>query len=168
MPKSEETNETFWFPTPQEPGYEAHHTAIQKRRLQELKALQNLEQLNPQDNQESRKQFLSNFHWTGSKLDMAARKAIEELLVEFHDIFVRHRFNIGINNDFKIKLTPIDESLAYSQNLPTLINLKEGIALELALLHKYISTALLPHCHSVKTQFQSSRKENQTVTYVSL
>ena len=51
MPKSEETNETYWFATPQEPGDEAQHTPIQKRiTVQKLITLQKLEQLNPQDN----------------------------------------------------------------------------------------------------------------------
>ena len=68
---------------------------------------------------------------------MAARKAIEQLLDEFHDIFARHRYNIGINNDFKVKLTPIDESPLSSQNLPTPKNLKRDITAELALLQMY-------------------------------
>ena len=38
--------------------------------------------------------------------------------------------------DFKVKMTPIDENPAYSQNLPTPINLKEDITVELSLLHK--------------------------------
>ena len=63
---------------------------------------------------------------------MAARRTIEELLVEFLDIFARHRFDRGINNDFKVKLTTIDESPANSQNLPISINLKEDITVELA------------------------------------
>ena len=78
IPKSIDTNETYWFPTPEEPGGEAQHTPIQKRLLQEIIALQKLEQLNPQNNQESRKQFLSKFDGTDSKLHMAVRKSIEE------------------------------------------------------------------------------------------
>ena len=47
-------------------------------------------------------------------------RQIETLLVEFHDIFARHRFDIGVNEEFTVKLTPKDESRAYSQSLPTL------------------------------------------------
>ena len=68
---------------------------------------------------------------------MAARKAFEELLVDFYDILASHRFDIGINNDFKVNLTPNDESPAYGQNLPTSISLKEDITVEMTLLHKY-------------------------------
>ena len=69
---------------------------------------------------------------------------IEDLLVEFHDIFARHRFDIGMNEDFKVKLTPKDDSPAYSQSLPTPINLKEDISVELALLHRYGIITTLP------------------------
>ena len=50
-PKSAEVDEKHWFPTSQEPGDETQHTRMQKRILQELIALEKLEQLNPQDNQ---------------------------------------------------------------------------------------------------------------------
>ena len=58
---------------------------------------------------------------------------MEDLLVEFHDIFAQYRFNIGMNEDFKVKLTPKDDSSAYSQSLPTPKHLKEDILVELAL-----------------------------------
>ena len=71
-------------------------------------------------------------------------KQIEALLVEFHDIFARHMFDIGMNEEFTVKLTPKDDSPAYSQSLPTPINLKEDILVELALLHKYGIITTLP------------------------
>ena len=64
--------------------------------------------------------------------------------MEFHDIFARHRFDIGVNTEFKVQLTPLDNRPAYSQRLPTLINLKDGIIVELALLHKYGIITTLP------------------------
>ena len=76
-PKIEETNETYWFLTPQKPGDKTQHTPRQKSKLQELIALQKLEQLNPQDNEESRKQLLSKFDWTDPTSDTAPREAIE-------------------------------------------------------------------------------------------
>ena len=71
-------------------------------------------------------------------------KPIEALLVEFYDIFARHRFDIGVNEELTVKLTPKNESPAYSQSLPTPINLKEDILVELALLHKYGIITTLP------------------------
>ena len=64
--------------------------------------------------------------------------------MEFHDIFARHRFDIGVNEEFTVKLTPKDESPAYSQSVPTPVNLKEDILVELALLHKYGIITTLP------------------------
>ena len=53
-----------------------------------------------QDNPESRKQFYANFDWADLTLNPTKILQCEELLVDFHDIFERHRFNIGINDDF--------------------------------------------------------------------
>ena len=57
MPRSEESNENYWSSTPQELGVGTLQTPKQKRILHELMALQNLEQLNPKDNQESLNSF---------------------------------------------------------------------------------------------------------------
>ena len=64
--------------------------------------------------------------------------------MEFHDIFARHRFDIGMKEEFKVKLTPKNDSPAYSQSLPAPINLKEDILVELAMLHKYGIMTTLP------------------------
>ena len=143
-PKTDDSSEHYWFPTPEDPGDPQTHTPIQQRILKELQNLQELEKLNPQDDIESRKQFLANFDWADSTLNPTEIAQIEELLVEFHDIFARHRFDIGMNEDFNIKLTPKDDSPAYSQSLPTPINLKEDILVELALLHRYGIITTLP------------------------
>ena len=106
------------------------NTPIQKCILQELIALQIIEELNPQDNQGTRYHFLSNFDWTDSSLDKEACQAIEELLVEFHNVFAWHRFDIGIKNDLKAKVTPIDENPACSQILKMPNILKEDSIVE--------------------------------------
>ena len=100
--------------------------------------------MNPLENTNSRNQFLSNFDWKNSTLQPEAKQAVENLLVEFHDIFARHRFDIGINAEFKVQLTPLDNRPAYSQNLAAPINLKDDIPVELALLHKYGIITTLP------------------------
>ena len=142
--KTNDVNETYWFPTPQSPGNEKEHTTIQTRILNELRELEQLEQLNPLEDTNSRNQFLSNFDWTDSILQLDAKQAVEDLLVEFHDIFARHRFDIGINTEFKVQLTPLDNRPAYSQSLPAPINLKDDILVELALSHKYGIITTLP------------------------
>ena len=98
--------EQYCFPTPENPGDEDSHTLIQRRILQELRNLQEAEQLNPQNDDESRRKFLSNFDWKDSMLQQHEIKKIESLLVEYHDIFARHRLDIGMNEEFTVKLTP--------------------------------------------------------------
>ena len=115
--------------------------------------MQNLEQLNPHDDAESRRNFPSNFDWKYSMLQQHEIRQIETLLVEFHDIFARHRFDIGVIEEFTVKLKPKDESPAYSQSLPTPVNLKEDILVELALLHKYGIKTTLPFSKSASPIF---------------
>ena len=96
-----------------------------------------MEQLNPQEETNSRDQFLSNFDWTDSTLQLDTKQVVEDLLVELHDIFARHRLDIEINTEFNVQPTYLDNRPAYSQNLPAPINLKDDILVELASLHKY-------------------------------
>ena len=52
--------------------------------------------------------------------------------------------NIGMNTEIKVKLTPKEERVVYSQSLPMPIHLKEDVIVELAFLHKHgIITVLL-------------------------
>ena len=64
--KTNEFNETFWFPTPQNPGNKREHTPIQTGILNALRELKQLEQFNPLEDTERRDQFLSNFDWADS------------------------------------------------------------------------------------------------------
>ena len=106
--------------------------------------MQEAESLNPQDDKESRQKLLSNFDWKDSMLQQHEIKQIEALLVEFLDIFARHWFDNGMNEEFMVISTPKDDSPAYSQSLPTPVNLKEDILVELASLHKYGIITTLP------------------------
>ena len=93
---------------------------------------------------------LANFDWTDTTLTMDEQQNIENLLVEYSDIFARHRFDIGVNQHFKLKLTLNDERPADSQKLPIFINVKYDVTVELALLYKYniITNLPFPKCAS--------------------
>ena len=78
--------------------------------------------------------------------------------MEFHDIFARHRFDIGINTEFKVQLTPLDNRPAYSQSLPAPTNPKDDILVELAL-HKYGIITTLPFSKYASRIF-AQRKPN--------
>ena len=107
--KPDQQNNSFWFPTPANPGNTEDPTPIQTRILTELRELQRREKLNPKDNIELRTEFLKRFDWTDKLLTETEKQAVEDILVEYHDIFARHRMDIGINTEFKVKLTPKDD-----------------------------------------------------------
>ena len=109
--KSEQQDNTFWFPTPENPGKPEEHTPIQTRILKELNELKDREKLNPQESTESRSKFLKRFDWTDTLLTEMEEQTIENILVEYHDIFARHRKDIGMNTEFKVKLTPKDDKV---------------------------------------------------------
>ena len=93
------------------------------------------------------------------QLKICAKRAVENLFVEFHDIFARHRFDIRINTEFKVQLTPLDNRPAYSHSLPAPIKLKDNILVELALLHKYGIITTLPFSKYASPIF-AQRKPN--------
>ena len=157
--KLEQQDNTFWFPTPENSGKRKDHNPIQTRILKDLNELKDKEKLNPQESTESRSKFLKRFDWTNTLLTESEKQAIEDILVEYHDIFVRHRMDIGMNTEFKVKLTPKDDKAVYSQSLPLPIHLKEDLIVELALMHKYGIITVLPFCKYASLIF-AQRKPN--------
>ena len=121
--KPEQQNNTFWFPTPENPKKPEDHTPIQTRTLKDLIELKDKEKLNPQESTESRNKFLKQFDRTDALLTETEKQAIEDILVDYHDIFARHRMDIGMNREIKVKLTPKDDKAVYSQSLPMPIHL---------------------------------------------
>ena len=81
---------------------------IQRRILQELRNLPVAEQINSQDDEESRRKFFDHFDWKNSMLQQQEIKRIESFLVELQDTFAQHRFDIGMNKEFTVKLMPKD------------------------------------------------------------
>ena len=104
--------------------------------------------------------FLQNFSWEDSTLTEDEREQVKDILVEYHDIFARHRFDIGFNDEFTVKLTPTDDRTAYSQSLPTLVHLKDDITVDLAMLHKYGIFTILTHAKYASPIF-AQRKPNE-------
>ena len=155
----EQQNNTFWFPTPENPGKPEDHAPIQTRILNGLNELKDKEKLNPQESTESRHKFLKRFDWTDALLTETEKQAIEDILVEYHDIFARHRMDIGMNTEFKVKLTPKDDKAVYSQSQLMPIHLKEDLIVELALMHKYGIVTVLPFSKYASPIF-AQRKPN--------
>ena len=87
------------------------------------------------------------------------KQAVEDIPVEYHDIFARHRMDIEMNTEFKVKLTPKDDKPVYSQSLPMPIHLKEDLIVELALMHKNGIIRVLPFSKYARPIF-AQRKPN--------
>ena len=94
------------------------NTRLSKKILRELQALQDLEILDPTKDEEPWEKFLENFDWEDFILASVEIARIEDLLVKFYDIFARHRFDIGMKEEFKMKLSPKNNSPVYSRSLP--------------------------------------------------
>ena len=112
--KPEQQDNTLWFPTPDNPGKPEDHTPIQTRNLNELNELKDKEKLNPQESPESRNKFLKRSDWTDTLLTEGEKQAIEDIPLDYYDNFARHRMVIGMNTEFKVKVTPKDDKVVYS------------------------------------------------------
>ena len=165
--KPEQQDNTFWFPTPENPGKPEDHIPIQTRILNELNELKDKEKLNPQESTESRSKFPKQFDWTDTLLTETEKQAIEDILVDYHDIFARQKMDIGMNTEFKVKLTPKNDKAVYSQNLPMPIHLKEDLIVELALM-QCTKMESSQYCLSPCTPAPYFRRGSPTENYVSL
>ena len=67
--------------------------------------------------------------------------------------------DIGLNIEFKVKLTPKDDKAVYSQSLPKPILLEEDLIFELDLMHKYGIITVLPFSKYASPIF-AQRKPN--------
>ena len=163
--KPDQRNNTFWFPTFENPGNREDRIPIQTRIPKELSELKLKQKLNPKKDAESQTDFLKRFDWTDTLLTETEIQAVEVILVDYHDLFARHTMDIGMNTEFKVRLTPKDDKAVYSQSLPMLIHLEEDLIVELALMHKY---GIITSYHSQNTQVPFLNRGNPTEKYVSL
>ena len=128
---------------PEEPGDPTTYTSIQQRIYNELLELKQPKKLIPQDKKPSRKTFLSIFtgpiqhsiHMNNNKL----KRFSMNFTILSPDIV-----SIQTQIEFKVKFTPNDNIPACSQCLPTPINLKDDITVEVAVLHKNGKITTLP------------------------
>ena len=128
------SKDPFWFPTPENCQEPEKLTGIHKRIYDEICKLKSQEKLDPINSEKDRQHFLQQFPWTNSVFNDSQKRTVEDLLLQFHHIFARHRLDIGANHDFKVKLTPENNDPMYTQGPPTPIHLRDEVLVELALL----------------------------------
>ena len=100
---------------------------VEKPIYDELVKFKNLEAIQPLSKNEDRKTFLNAFKWSDSVLSDKDKERTEQLLVEFNDIFTRHRLDIGYTHKFSVELTP-DTDL-YTQKLKEFQSISKTICL---------------------------------------
>ena len=140
-----EKTDRRWYPTTETCDDPSKLNKTERRIYDEIVKLWTEEKLDPTSSEEQRQEFLANFKWEQSILNFHEKQEIEPLLVKYHDIFARHRLDIGINTEFKIKLTPKHDEPVYAQSLPTPTNLKDDLLVELALMQEYGIITTLPY-----------------------
>ena len=141
----EKTKGRVWFPVPGLCPDPSKLEGVPKMIYDQLEKFMKAEKLNPLDDEESRKEFLSFFTWEGTLFSPADRARVEEILVEYHMIFGRHRMDVGKNDSFKIKLTPENDTPVYAQSPPTPLHIKDELLVELALMQYYDIITTIPY-----------------------
>ena len=94
---------------------------------------------------EDRLTFMESFKWENSVLTEDQRSKVEDLLVDFSDIFAKHRFNVGYNSDLKLKLKTENTRPLYTQGPRTPMHLRHELTVDIALMHYYGLITTLSH-----------------------
>ena len=80
--------------------------------------------------------ILKRFSLTDTLLKDAEKQAVEDILVEYHDVFARDIISIGMNTEFKVRIWAKIDAAVYFQSLPMPIHLKDNLIGELVLMNK--------------------------------
>ena len=164
-----EMKSTNWYPTPETCNEPDKLNKIERQNFDEIVALRELEKLDAKrSHHEDRVKFLQNFKWDESLLSPSQQARVEELLVKYSFIFTRHRSEIGMNTDFKVKLTPEHEEPVYCQSLPTSTNLKDDLLVEIALMQEYGIITTLPYSKHSSPIFAQRKPNGKLSTLVDL
>ena len=132
------------FPTPETCTDVNVLSPLQREIHDQILNLQELEKNDPSSSTKDRETFLRQFDWDNFVLTDNQKSTVEELLVEFSDVFSKHRFDVGHSTELKIKLTPEHDLPIYTQGPPTPIHLRDELIIELALMHYYGLITTLP------------------------
>ena len=100
--------------------------------------------MDPKINDADKLEFFKNFSWETCVLNADQKKQHEEFSVEYHDVFAKHRLDVGYKTELKIKLLTEHPLPVYVQDPPAPIRLRDEILIEAALLH---ILTLLQRCH---------------------
>ena len=101
--------------------------------------------MDPKNNEADKLDFLKKISWDTCVINADQKRQLEEFLVEKHDAFAKHGFDVGYNTELKIKLLPEHPLPLYVQGPPAPIQLRDEILVELALLQYFDNITTLSH-----------------------
>ena len=148
----------LWFPTRETCSDPENLSPLELEIYEQISHFKSLEKFDPKIDS-SQTQILEKFNWENSVLEPNERNQLEELLLEFSDIFAKHRFGVGFNTELKVKLTPEHELPVYVQSPITPIHLRDELLVELSLMHYYNLITTLPHSNYSSPVF-AQRKQS--------
>ena len=119
--------------------------SLQRKIYDNITELQQRDTLDPQQNSEDRETFLKQFDLSKSALTAEQIQEMQEIFVDYKDLFAKHRFDVGYNTELKVKLTPAHDLPVYVPSPPTPIHLRDETSVELALMQYYGIVTLLPN-----------------------
>ena len=90
-------------------------TLIHRNVFETIKCFKKQEKLDLTADCESKKKFLSMFRCEKLILTAQEKNQIEEPLFRLHDVFARHNYDVGRNDQLRIELTPETTSSVYSE-----------------------------------------------------
>ena len=134
----------LWFPTPETCKDPSRLNKIERRIYDSLCDFKLKQELDPKRSEQERLEFFTKFNWSQNNFSENEKRKMEDL-VEFHDIFARHRFDVGLNTSFKAKLTPENNMPIYAPNPQTPVHLREDLLVELALMQYFDIVTTLPY-----------------------
>ena len=120
-----------WFPTPGNMKTNPEHHTGPNRKIYNAISEPKSQTLDPINSEQDGQKFLQQFLWENSVFNDTQKRTVEKLPLRFHNIFARHRPDIGLNNDFKVKLTPENSKPMYTPGSPTPIHYRDEIPEEL-------------------------------------
>ena len=81
-------------------------TPLQRENYAKILQVQRQKQMNPKNNEADKLELLKKFSRDTCVLNTDQEKQLEGFVVKYHDVFPKHRFDVGYNTELKIKLTP--------------------------------------------------------------
>ena len=133
-----------WFPNPETCNDFSNLTLPRREIYDQILQLERQEKMDLKINEDDKLEFLEKISWDTFVLNADQERQPEEFLVEYHDVFAKHRFDVGYSIELKIKFTPEQRLPVYVKGPPAPIHLRE-LLIELALLQYFNIITTLSH-----------------------